>query len=97
MSYKSAFTTICGKHEFLRMSFGLGQGPGYFTALVQKVLGQFNEFCFFHMDDVLLHNSSENDYLEHLKMIFQQIRKVGLKLKLSKLAFLKDISNIQDT
>ena len=44
---------------------------------------------FFHMDDVLLHDSSKNDHSEHLKMIFQKIREAGLKLKLSKCAFFK--------
>ena len=41
------------------------------------------------MDDVLVYNLSENDNLEHLKMIFQNIREAGLKLKLSKRAFSK--------
>ena len=69
-------------------------GPAYFTALMQKVLDQFNDFCFFHMDYVLVHESSEKDHLEHLKMIFQKIREAGLKLKLLKCAFfLKDTSS----
>ena len=50
--------------------FGLEQGPAYFTALMQKVFCQFNDFCFFHMDDVLVHDASENDDLECLKLIF---------------------------
>ena len=33
------------------------------------------------MDDLLVHNISENDHLEHSKMIFQNIREAGLKLK----------------
>ena len=41
------------------------------------------------MDDVLVHNASENDHLEHLKLIFQKIREAGLKLNLSKCAFVK--------
>ena len=41
------------------------------------------------MDDVLVHDSYQNDHLEHLKMIFQNIREAGLKLKLSKCAFFK--------
>ena len=41
MKHKSTFTTIFGKYEFLRMSFGLVQGPVYFIALMQKVLGHF--------------------------------------------------------
>ena len=81
----SDFTTIFGKNQYLRMPFGLAQGPAYVTALMQKVFGQFNEFCFFHMNDVLVHDASEKNYLEHLKMI----RGTGLKLKLPKYAFFK--------
>ena len=87
MRYKSAFTTIFGKYKFLTMPFGLAQGPAYFTALMQKVYGQFNDFCFFHVDDILVHGTSKTDHLEYLKMILQKIREAGLKLKLSKCAF----------
>ena len=62
---KKCFATIFSKYEFLRTVFGLVQGPVYFTALVQKVLGQFFDFCFFHVDDGLVHDSSENDHVEH--------------------------------
>ena len=41
------------------------------------------------MINVLVHDSSEIDHLEHLKMIFQKIREAGLKLKLSKCAISK--------
>ena len=71
------------------MPLGLAQGPAYFTTLMQKVFSQFTDFCFFHMADVLVNDVSENDHLEHLKLIFQKIRETGLKLKLSKYAFFK--------
>ena len=61
------------------MPFGLAQGAAYFTPLMQKVLGQFCKFCFIHMDDVLVHGSNKEDHLKHLKMTFEEIRKVGLK------------------
>ena len=87
LRHKSAFTTICSKYQFLLMTFGLTQGPVHFTALMQKVLGQSNDICFFHMDNVL--NMILKNYLAHLKMIFLKIREADLKLKLSKCAFLK--------
>ena len=49
------------------MPYGLAQGSAYFTSLMQKVLGAFNKLCFFHMDNVLVHNSNEEDNLKHLK------------------------------
>ena len=89
--HKSAFA-IFGKYKFLWMPFGLAQGPVYFTALIQKVLDTLTNFCFFHMDDVLVHDSNEEDHNEHLKMIFLKIRETGLKLKLSKCALFKPFS-----
>ena len=79
------------------MPFGLAQETAYFTALMQKILGQFNNICFFYMDDVLVHDASKNNHLEHLILIFQKIREAGLKLKLSKCTFLRDTYNIYDT
>ena len=72
---------------FLRKSFGLVQGSTYFTTLMQKVFGQLNDFCFFHIDDILVHDFNEEDHLEHLRMTFLKIREAGLKLKLSKCEF----------
>ena len=72
--HKCAFTTTVGKYEYLRMPFGLAQGPSYFIALMQKVVGQLNAFSFFQMGDILVHDSNEQDHLECLKMIFSKIR-----------------------
>ena len=65
----SAFTSIFGMYEFLNM-----QGQAYFTALIQRVFGQFNDFFFFHMDNIFIHDSKEKDYLEHLRMPLLKIR-----------------------
>ena len=40
------------------MPFGLAQGPVYFTAIIQKVLGHSNDIFFFDIDDVLVHDSN---------------------------------------
>ena len=41
------------------------------------------------MDDVLVHDATEKDDLKHLQMIFEKIRKAGLKVKLIKYVFFK--------
>ena len=81
----NAFTIIFVKYYFLKMPFVLAEGQAHFTLLMQMVLSTFNNFCFFHMDDALVHDSNE-DHLEHLK-IFIRIREAGLKLKVLKCAF----------
>ena len=42
----------------------MAQSKSYFNALMQKGLGSFSDFCFFLMDDVLVHNSTEEDHLK---------------------------------
>ena len=68
--YKIAFTTIFGKCKFLIIPFELEQCPAYFAAMMKQVLGAFSDFCFFHMDDVLVYmiwmqkpsHTFENDF-----------------------------------
>ena len=60
----------------------------YFNALFPKVLEAFNDFYLFQMDDVLVHDSNEENHLKHLQMIFEKIREAGLKLKLLRFASL---------
>ena len=57
------------------MPFGLAQGPMNFTALMQKVFCQLNDFCCFYANDELVHSSSENNHLENMKMIFLKGKK----------------------
>ena len=70
MRPKNAFTTIFGRYEILRMPFALAEGASYVIALIQKVFGQINDFCFLHMGDIKVHNTSKNDHLEQLKCFF---------------------------
>ena len=38
---KTAFTSPFGKHEYLKVPFGLAQAPAYFQELINKVLKRF--------------------------------------------------------
>ena len=50
-------------------------------------------FCFFCMDDVLVHYSNKEDQCQHLKIIFLKIREACLKLILLNCTFLKKLLN----
>ena len=39
---KSAFTTVFGNFEFLRLPFGLSQGPYFFICLIHDLLGLYD-------------------------------------------------------
>ena len=49
----------------------------------------FNNFCFLHMHDVVVHDSNGEYHLKHLKIIVRKVREAGLKLELSECASFK--------
>ena len=61
----------------------------YLTALMQKVLYSFSDFCFFNMDDVLMQDSTDKDNSKYLNIIPEKPPEIGLKLKVSKSLFSK--------
>ena len=53
----------------------------------EKLLGQFNDLCFFCKGNILVHDSNETYHLVHPSMILIKIREAALKPKLSKCTF----------
>ena len=86
---KTAFVTPLGKYEFNMVLFGLAQAPTYFQALINKVLKGLHKFAMANLDDIIIFNKSEEENLEHLRIIFQRLKAAGLKLKRSKCDFMK--------
>ena len=85
---KTAFSTPYGLYEFNVMSFGLTGAPGLFQRLMENVLkGLQFEICLIYLDDVVIFSSSFNEHLQRLRLVFDQFRESGLKLKLTKCHF----------
>ena len=78
---KTAFVTPFGKYEFNMVPFGLAQAPAYFQALISKVLKGLHKFTMAYLDDIIIFSKSEEEHLEHLRIIFQRLKAAGLKLK----------------
>ena len=88
---KSAFVTHRGLHEFVRLPFGLCNGPSTFQRLMEVVLsGLVWDSCFVYIDDVLVCSRTFEEHLEHLRQVFARLREANLKLKLKKCLFLQD-------
>ena len=85
---KSAFVSSFGKWEFKRCPFGLAQAPTYFQRLVNEVLSGLT-FAFGYLDDILVYSPDMETHLEHLRSLFEKLRKADLKLKEVKCNFLK--------
>ena len=77
---KMAFITPFGKYEFNMVPLGLAQVPAYFQALISKVLKGLHKFAVAYLDDIIIFSKSEEEHLEHLRIIFQKLKEAGLKL-----------------
>jgi hypothetical protein len=72
---KTAFITKYGLYEFTVMSFGLTNAPAFFMYLMNNVFMDYlDKFVVVFIDDILIYSQSEEDHVEHLKMVLQRLR-----------------------
>ena len=86
---KMAFVTPFSKYQFEVVLFGLAQAPAYFQQLISVVLQDCSEFMMAYLDDIIIFSRNEHEHLKHIKIIFQKLIAVGLKLKEPKCDFFK--------
>ena len=86
---KTAFVTPFGKYQCEAVPFGLVQAPAYFQQLISMVLQGYSDFTMAYLDDIIIFSKNEEEYLKHIKIIFQKLKEAGLKLKESKCDFFK--------
>ena len=85
---KTAFICHAGQFEYLRMPFGVANGPSTFQRLMNKVLaGLIGQCCMVYLDDIIIHSKTPEDHAKHLQLVFDKLREAGLKLKRSKCTF----------
>ena len=91
---KTAFTCHRGLFEFNVLPFGLTSAPPVFQNLMDGVLaGTLGIFTCVYLDDILIYSSSIEEHLQHLKIVFERLRKAALKLKPTKCHFVLDEVN----
>ena len=91
---KSAFTTVFGKFKFLRLPFGLSQGPDIFIHFIYDLFG-LDKFShkrqglayIAYLDDILIYNKMEKEHLDMISYAVECLQKASLKIKLSKCSF----------
>jgi hypothetical protein len=85
---KTIFITKYGLYEFTVMSFGLTNAPAFFMNLMNNVFMDYlDKFVVVFIDDILIYSQSEEEHVDHLKMVLQRLREHQLYAKLSKCEF----------
>jgi hypothetical protein len=85
---RTAFITKYGLYEFTFMSFGLTNAPAFFMNLMNSVFMDYlDKFVVVFIDGILIYSQSEEEHVNHLKMVLQRLREHQLYAKLSKCEF----------
>lgn len=88
--HKTAFSTPMGLYEANRMPFGLQNAPSTFQRLMTFCFGDLNfESLLIYLDDIIIFSRTFEEHLERLKLVFDRLRKHGLKLKPQKCNLLR--------
>ena len=80
---KTAFTSLFGKYEYIKVPFRLAQVPAYFKELMTGVLKDL-PFAMAYLDDIIIYSSTPEEHLEHIRTVFEKLRDAKLSMKLSK-------------
>ena len=86
----TAFSTRRGHFEFVRLPFGLCNGPATYCQLIQRVLQHIPlDKAFAYLDDIIVHSKGVKQHLINLEEVLSAHLVSGLRLQPSKCEFLR--------
>ena len=91
---KTAFRTRYGHYEYTVMPFGVTNAPGVFMEYMNRIFHPYlDQFVVVFIDDILVYSKSEEEHVEHLRIVLQVLKEKRLYAKLSKCEFwLREVS-----
>jgi len=85
---KTAFRTRYGHYEYSVMAFGVTNASGVFMDYMNRIFHAYlDPFVDVFIDDILIYSKSEEEHVEHLKIVLQVLKEKKLYAKLSKCEF----------
>ncbi|GJP77992.1 hypothetical protein CLOP_g8310 [Closterium sp. NIES-67] len=86
--HKTAFRTRYGSYEYLVMPFGLTNALATFQAEMNHILRPLLDECVVvYLDDILIYSRDMKQHVEHLRRVFEILRRERFYVKLSKNEF----------
>ena len=100
---RTAFITPMGQYQFKVLCFGLTNAPATFQRVMNQIFGKYlvtsgtgrtgstwrTGFVLVFIDDICVCSRTPEEHLEHLRLVFELLRKHKLYAKLKKCAFNK--------
>ncbi|GJZ13623.1 putative nucleotidyltransferase, ribonuclease H [Tanacetum coccineum] len=85
---KTAFRTRYRHFEFTVMPFGLTNAPAIFMDLMNRVCRPYlDKFVIVFIDDILIYSKTQEEHVEHLRLVLELLKKEKLYAKFSKCEF----------
>ncbi|GJV55391.1 putative reverse transcriptase domain-containing protein [Tanacetum coccineum] len=85
---KTAFRTRYGHFKFTIMPFGLTNAPTIFMDLMNRVCRPYlDKFMIGFIDDILIYSKTQEEHVEHLRLVLELLKKEKLYAKFSKCEF----------
>ncbi|GKA01253.1 putative nucleotidyltransferase, ribonuclease H [Tanacetum coccineum] len=90
---KITFRTYYGHFEFTIMPFDLTNAPAIFMDLMNRVCRPYlDKFMIVFIDDILIYSKTQEEHVEHLRLVLKLLKKEKLYAKFSKYEFwLKEV------
>ena len=85
---KTAFTTISGHFEYMRMPFGLCNAAPRCQQLMDFLSAGLQwEICLYYLDDIIIYSHTFTDHLSNLHTVFERLRAASPTVCLTKCTF----------
>ncbi|GJX60731.1 putative reverse transcriptase domain-containing protein [Tanacetum coccineum] len=85
---KTAFKTLYGYFEFTVMPFSLINAPAIFMNLMNRVCRSYlDKFMIVFIHDILIYSKTQEEHVEHLRLVLELLKKEKLYAKFSKCEF----------